>query len=272
MLKGQDGRCCCVGSAWGNISVHRLVCAYVFAAVMLVGGAQTAWSQPAATSRQAPPEQAATQATDAGSTVTWMAGAAFASQFIWRGFVLADAPCVQPTASVSLGGVTVTSWANLITTGTSQGWSEHDLFVDYTREAGAWQFSAGYINYYFPTEHDAHFSHEFYASVGYSGPLNPSVGVFYDVLAGDGTYVSAGISQTFPLGKSRWTATPAATLGYNDHQWVDGSGWSDLNLGVTLALPPGSHVDVEGSFNYSKSLHAEWFPSRAYVSVSLTVH
>ena len=102
--------------------------------------------------------------------------------------------------------------------------------------------------------------------------LNPFVRVYHDVKLGDGTYVGVGVSQAFPLGGSKWSATPAVTLGYNNHQWVAGSGWSDLSLGVTLALPPGTHLDVAGSFNYSKSLHAEWFPSRAYVGVTVTVH
>jgi hypothetical protein len=191
---------------------------------------------------------------------------------MWRGFVLADAPCVQPTAGVKIGNFTATSWVNLIASGSSQGWSEHDLILDYTQEAGVWTLSAGYTNYYFRTVETGRVSHEFYAGAAFGGPLSPFVRVYHDVQEGRGTYVSTGVSQAFPIGASKWSATPAVTLGYNNHQWVTGSGWSDLNLGITLALPPGSHVDVAGSFNYSKSLKAEWFPSRAYFGLTVTVH
>ncbi|MCX6537695.1 MAG: hypothetical protein NT151_01980 [Acidobacteria bacterium] len=185
---------------------------------------------------------------------------------------MADAPSAQPTAWMTIGNITATSWVNLIANGASQGWSEHDLTIDYTREAGAWELSAGYTCYYFPTVQTGRVSHEFYVGAAFSGPLNPLVTVYHDIKVGDGTYVSTGVSQAFPLGASKWSATPAVTLGYNNHQWVVGSGWSDLNLGVTLALPPGSHVEVAGSFNYSKSLRTEWFPSRAYFGLTVTVH
>jgi len=214
----------------------------------------------------------APQAGGADRAVTWGAGATLTSAFVWRGFVLENSPCVQPSVSVSFAHFTASSWVNLITHGASQVWSEHDLGISYARDVDDWEFSAGYTQYYFPTVHDAHMSHEFYVGAAYSGPLNPFVKVFHDVKVGDGTYVSTGVSQELPLGKSKWSVTPAVTLGYNNHQWVAGSGWSDLNLGVAVSLPPGNHVDVTGSINYSKSLRSEWFPSRAYVSLTVAVH
>ena len=251
--------------------MHGCLWAVALATVVALGGGQTAWAQLAATQ---PPAQGApsTQATSAEPTVTWSAGATFTSIFVWRGFVVADAPSVQPSASMKIGNITATSWVNLIANGASRGWSEHDLIIDYTREAGAWTLSAGYTCYYFPTAETGRVSHEFYAGAAFSAPLNPSIRVYRDVTVGDGTYVSSGVSQALPLGDSKWSATPAVTLGYNNHLYVTGSGWSDLNLGVTLARPAGSHVDVAGSFNYSQSLHTEWFPSRAYFGVTVTVH
>jgi hypothetical protein len=242
------------------------------AIVMVLGAEQTAWTRPAAAAQLPASEPPSAQAPGPGPTVTWSAGTSVVSAFVWRGFVVADAPCVQPTAGIRIGNITATSWVNLIANGESQGWSEHDLIIDYTRAAGAWKLSAGYTNYYFPTAETGSVMHEFYVGAAYSGPTNPSVRVYQDVKVGDGTYVSVGVSQAFPLGASKWTATPAATLGYNNHQFVAGSGWSDLNLGVTVAVPASSHVDVAGSVNYSKSLRTEWFPSRAYVGLTVTVH
>ena len=254
--------------------MHRDLLVVALTTVMILGAGQAAWTQPTGTAAQLPaPAPTSTPATDAEPAVTWSAGATLASAFVWRGFVVADAPCVQPTASVKIGNVTATSWVNVIASGTSRGWSEHDFIIDYTREAGAWTLSLGYTNYYFATaEPGSSFTHEFYAGATLSVPLNPFVRVYHDVKLGDGTYVGVGVSQAFPLGGSKWSAAPTVTLGYNNHQWVAGSGWSDLNLGVTLALPPGGHLNVAGSFNYSQSLRTEWFPSRAYFGLTVTVH
>jgi hypothetical protein len=253
----------------GASRMHRSLWTVALAAVLILGGDRNSWA------RQLPSAQGATPAestTARAPLVTWSAGATFTSAFVWRGLVLADAPSVQPSASITIGGFTATSWVNLSAHGPLQGWSEHDLVVDYTHETGPWTLSVGYTNYYFPkTESGRFFTHEFYGIAALAIPLNPSVKVYHDVTLGRGTYVSAGVSQTLPLGSSKWSATPAVTLGYNNHQWVAGSGWSDLNLGLTLARPAGSHLDIAGSFNYSKSFHPEWFPSRAYVGVTVAV-
>jgi hypothetical protein len=250
---------------------HR-ACGCVFAAIVMLGVASAAWSQPYTGAQSPPPDLVSAQEPVPAPKVTWNAGAAFTSLYVWRGFVVADTPCVQPMASVSIGSLTATSWVNLIINGSSQGWSEHNLIIDYTGEAGPWLFSAGYTNFYFPTQHNAHASNEFYAGAGYSGPLNVLVRIYHDIQRGDGTYLSAGVSRTVSRGASRWSVTPAVTLGYNHHQWVEGSGWSDLNVSVTLSLPLGSHADVAGALNHSRSLHADWFPSRTYASMTVTLH
>ena len=206
------------------------------------------------------------------SSATWTGGVAQASAYVWRGFVIEDRPCIQPTASVQVGHLTVTSWFNLIADAGAKIWSEHDLTVDYSRSFGDWKLSAGYTNYFFPSADSERVSHEFYAGAAWSGPLNPSVRVYQDVTHGNGTYVSLGVSQTIELGSSKISATPAVALSYNNHQWVAESGWSDLNLGVTIAYPLSERVDLSGAFNYSKSLRTAWFPSRAYATLTVSLH
>jgi len=243
--------------------------AIAIVAMAQVSLAQTAAAPVAVSTAQASPVP---DAAAADPVVEWGASIPFVSAYVWRGFVVADAACFQPTASVAVRGLTITTWFNVIAGSDDAGWSEHDLIVDYTLPVGGWTVSAGYTNYYFPTITDGKVSNEFYGGVGWSGLLSPTVTIYQDVSVGAGTYLSAGVSQSFPVSKSGITIAPAATIGYNHHQWVAGTGWSDLNVGVTVTLPAGKHVDIAASFNYSKSLQPDWFPSRGYSGITFVVH
>lgn len=244
------------------------------AILVTVGAAQPSLAQ----SGPAPASTAVTQVSPPADEpasrapfVGWSASATFVSVYMWRGFVVADAPNLQPTASATFGDLTVTSWVNVITAGSTTGWSEHDLTVDYTRGSGAWKMSAGYANDFFPTRTEGRVSNEFYGGLAWSGVLSPMLKVYQDVSVGNGTYVSAGVSQVFPLAHSGISLSPAVTIGYNHHQWVTGSGWSDLNVGLTVSLPINAHTDVSASFNYSKSFQPDWFPSRGYSGITIAV-
>ena len=246
----------------------------VLAALAIASAAQPVLAQPAPGPVGAPTAapSSAPEAAAPAPVVGWGASIPFVSAYVWRGFVVTDAACFQPTAFVSARGLTITTWFNVIASSDDAGWSEHDLVIDYTKPVGAWKLSAGYTNYYFPTVTDGHISNEFYGGVGWSGLLSPTLKVYQDVSVGNGTYVSAGVSQSVALGTSKLTMTPAMTLGYNNHHWVSESGWSDLNLGVTLTLPAGTHMDIAASFNYSKSFQPGWFPSRGYAGITFVVH
>jgi hypothetical protein len=109
-----------------------------------------------------------------------------------------------------------------------------------------------------------------FVGAAWSGPLSPTLRVYADVHEGSGTYVSAGVSHTLTIGSV--AMTPSATLGYNHQQWVAGSGLSDLLLGVQLALPSVSrHLSIAPFVTYSKSLHEDWFPSKAFAGATISV-
>jgi hypothetical protein len=194
------------------------------------------------------------------------------SAFVWRGWVVADGVCVQPSVWVEAGALTLTSWANLLPRTEGDVFREHDLTLDYTRSVGRLELSAGYINYFFASNDVGRWSNEFYVGAAVPGPLNPSVRVYQDVHQGSGTYVNVGVRHEVATGVKGLSLTPSATLGYNNGQWVEGSGWSDLNVGVLIALPLGRHVDASASVNYSRSLNEDWFPSKAWGGLTVTVH
>jgi len=200
------------------------------------------------------------------------ASVAVVSAFVWRGWVLADGVCVQPSVWVEAGGLTLTSWVNVWPHNGGDAFTEHDLTLDYTRSVGRWELSAGYINYLFASNDVGRWSNEFYAGAAVPGPLNPSVRVYQDIHKGSGTYVSVGVSHEVAMGAKGLSLTPSAVLGYNSRQWVEGSGWSDLSVGVLIALPLGRHVDASASVNYSRSLNEVWFPSKTWGGFALAVH
>jgi len=221
------------------------------------------------------PVPALAQSAEGGGTarVPLTAGASVSavSAYVWRGFTLVDEPSYQPTAWAAMGNLTVSSWFSLSAPAEAQGSvDEHDLSIDYTRSVGAVRLSVGYINYFFPTAETGRFSDEFYAGIARPGLLNPFVKVFADVHQGSGTYVSGGVSHSVAVASV--SLTPTLALGYNHQQWVEGSGFSDLNVGVQAAwTSPGGRLAVAPFVNYSRSFNAEWFPSKAYGGVTVTV-
>jgi hypothetical protein len=200
------------------------------------------------------------------------ASATVVSAFVWRGWVVADGVCVQPSVWVEARGLTLTSWVNVRPHDEGDAFTEHDLTLDYTRSVGRWQLSAGYINYFFASNDVGRWSNEFYVGAAVPGPLNPSVRVHQDVHQGSGTYVSVGVSHEVAIGVKGLSLSPSAVLGYNNGQWVEGSGWSDLNMGVLIALPLGRHVEASASVHYSRSLNEDWFPSKAWGGLTVSVH
>lgn len=50
---------------------------------------------------------------------------------------------------------------------------------------------------------------------------------------GDGSYAVLAFSREF-AGRRNYTV--GTSIGYNDHQWTTGTGWSDWNLSVSTPL------------------------------------
>jgi len=242
----------------------RLMVATVIVAVMsLVFGAG---GSAAAQSASAEGQAASPPAVSVGASTTVV------SAYVWRGWVVADEICMQPSAWIKARGLTISAWGNVWPHNEGDSFTEHDLTVDYTRAAGRWQLSAGYINYFFSSLDSGRWSNELYVGAAIPGPLNPSLRVYQDVHQGSGTYVSFGVSHGATVGSKGLSITPSAVLGYNNNQWVDGSGWSDVSVGAVVAFPLNGHVDASASMNYSRSLNKDWFPSKAWGGVTVSVH
>jgi len=84
-----------------------------------------------------------------------------------------------------------------------------------------------------------HTTQEFYISAGLPKlPLAPNLTVYYDVANGDGVYVSLGVGHSIALSE-KLTLDLGAALGYNGKQWIEKSGFSDLNFNMTIPFKVG---------------------------------
>jgi hypothetical protein len=200
----------------------------------------------------------------------WMA----TNAYIWRGFVPNDSFSVQPNNWIKFGDVTVTSWMNIARRHVEgRPITEHDLTVDYSKARGAFTWSAGWINYTFPELEEGRYSNEVYVGLAHASYLNPSVRVYQDVHEGTGTYLNVAISHAYPLMRQDVSLTPSVALGYNHHQWIDVSTFSDLNIGLRLTLPtPVRRLSVAPFVNHSRSLDSSVIDSRTYGGLVLAVH
>ena len=231
------------------------------------GTGTPALQTPATTAQDVP--QPATEPEWRWRFVTVGADLTLTSAFVWRGFVLHDNPCLQPDLWVTLGDLTVTSWVNVRSgVADDNNVNEHDFTIDYSRDVRRLTLAAGYTNYRFFGNASGN-SNEFYAGVRADLILQPGVQVFRDVGEGTGTYVSFSAQHEWPIG-GRITGTAQAAVGYNDHLYIDGSGFSDVAITLGIALPIRSaRAALQPTLTYSRSLMPGRFPSRLFGGLSV---
>jgi hypothetical protein len=196
----------------------------------------------------------------------------FTSAYVWRGLVWGDYLNVQPSLSLAVGPVTVTSWGNV--NGESKDdlfLDEHDLIVEYSHAVGAASVTVAWTNYFFPKDDVARHANEFSATIGLGGYLNPEL-LLSHMTAEDthGNYVQAGVSHEYAVGSGGISLTPTITLGYNAHQWSERRGFSAVSAGVTGTIPTTvPHVVLRPFVFYSHGFDDAWFPKKVYGGLSL---
>lgn len=170
-------------------------------------------------------------------------GLDFNSRYIWRGFDLNpdNKPVLQPSVTVGLGdtGLAVNFWGSYSFENKELHEADITLSYDMTHLENV-SLSVGFIHYgwYFSEgfKFKDHTTQEIYVTVGLSKvPFSPSFSLYYDINNGDGLYASMGIGHGLKLSDTV-TLDLSASIGYNGGQWIEGSGFSDLNVGVSCPL------------------------------------
>lgn len=183
----------------------------------------------------------------------------YVSKYIWRGWDLAPSnePAVQGGVSIAWpSGVAVDVWGSYAMDNDPQI-DELDYTLSYASMISKYaEFSIGYTHYTFPSTVSAAEtqteSNE--AFIGLAWPeafMGPSLTIYHDWEAGNGTYYFLGAGTEFTLGTEESTPPLAFSLGvgYNDDQWGTVSGISDIDLGFSMTFTTGS-VDITPSINY----------------------
>ena len=187
----------------------------------------------------------------------------FNSKYIWRVQKLNDDAVFQPGISVTFDKFTAGIWGNVDTTdytGNSGEFTEYDYSLDYTTSvADGIDLSLGVINYYFPGIPS---TTELYWGFSFDLPLSPSVTVYHDVDAINGTYVSCGVSHSvekiaelssdMPIGMEIGTSLGWGSTSYNTDYWgtpATSSGLNDLTVGLSFPVTVGKWT-VSPSVNY----------------------
>ncbi|HSQ35511.1 MAG TPA: TorF family putative porin [Candidatus Binatia bacterium] len=172
------------------------------------------------------------------------------SRYVWRGFDLLpdNHAAIQPSFTVDLGksGFSITIWSSfaLAQRGTFKTTDEIDITFAYDfRMPEGWEMSAGFIDYNYFFADNFNFkdnsTQEIFAVVAKTDlPLSPRLSVYYDFNLGSGLYVTLGGSHELKVNE-KMSLEAGGLIGFNSSQYIDKTGFSDIDLYVKLPLTLG---------------------------------
>ena len=94
------------------------------------------------------------------------------NRYVWRGFDFGDSPSIQPSLSLSASNFSLGVWGSFATTGhgSTEPYSETDLYASYAIPVNTGSVSLGVTDYFFPYLTPDYFNyannHQFEANVG----------------------------------------------------------------------------------------------------------
>jgi len=189
------------------------------------------------------------------------------SRYIWRGFDLLpdNHMAIQPSVSIELGksGFTLDVWSSFALANRCdfKYSDEIDLTLsyDFTMPEG-WELSLGFTHYGYWFAQDFSFkdstSQEIFAAVARTDlPLSPQLSIYYDFNLGSGVYVTleGGIEKEL---SEKVSLEAGALVGFNSRQYIEGTGFSDIDLWIKAPLSLG-RVELTPSLNVMIPLRDE---------------
>jgi len=178
------------------------------------------------------------------------------SRYVWRGQYLDRKSVFEPGVSITANGLTVGYWSNWdVTSNDPIDSGESDYYLSYAYTIDNITLSAGHTWYGYPGTGTS--SKEFYFSAAWNVFLTPTIAVYHDYEdgrkfgKGDSDYFDLTLSQTEDLYKPYGiTYTIGGTIGYVDHQWVDGTGWH-FTPTLAINLPVNKNMTVSPTVGYN---------------------
>ncbi|MBN2331658.1 MAG: MipA/OmpV family protein [Deltaproteobacteria bacterium] len=198
------------------------------------------------------------------------------SKYIWRGLEVNEEFVLQPSLTAGYGGFSFNIWGNMDLTSFGEDecvytsgcddrsgqFTEIDLTMDYTHSWDAFTLGVGIIAYEFPNWEASEDTHEFYVSGAVDTLLQPSLTIYYDFDEVEGLYASFGIGHSFAINE-KLALDLSASVGYADGDYneayfgVDDSGFVDLSVGVSLAIPVGDMVTITPMLSYTSLINSD---------------
>jgi opacity protein-like surface antigen len=190
------------------------------------------------------------------------------SAYVWRGITFNDGLVVQPSVNVAAGnGFNLNVWGNLDVDDyddalDSGEFSEVDLTMSYTHQAGPVALTAGYIEYLFPTTAagGVEGTRELYLDISGAPADGFSVGLtsYYDFDEVDDFYLNPYIGYGMEL-MPKLSMSLRAGAGYAGEDFaaayggVD-SGFFDYTLSAGLTYAAMDNVSLSGRVAYTDSI------------------
>ncbi len=203
-----------------------------------------------------------------GSAVAVEASVDIAAKYVWRGLLLTDDPVVQPSVTLSVGGLSLNIWGSIDTTDINEAGGENYRLqeVDYTLSYGfsvseKLGMAVGIIHYDFPgTVFDS--TREVFVSAGLDTFLSPSLAVYYDIDESDGLYINASVSHSVDL-TERLALGLSAAVGWGDDKnnafyfGPDKSGLADLALSASLDYAVSANLAMSFYLRYTEIIDSD---------------
>jgi hypothetical protein len=189
------------------------------------------------------------------------------SRYVWRGFDLLpdNHPAIQPSLSLDLGqsGFSLNIWGSFALARRREFRSsdEIDVTLSYAfKMPEGWELTAGFTQYGYGFADGFKFedntSQEVNATVTKPDlPLSPQFSVYYDFNLGSGLYVTLGGSHELKVDE-KMSLEAGGLIGFNSRQYIDKTGFSNIDLYVKLPLTMGK-LTLTPSFNVMIPLLAE---------------
>ena len=178
------------------------------------------------------------------------------SRYVWRGYAFSDDSIViQPSATVSYGGFGFNLWGNLDRDDANydgMSFNEIDMTLSYDWSFDKLGIGLGYI--YYGLEGDD--SQEFYVSFSYDTILSPSLTIYRDFDAFEGTYYSLGIGHSIAI-TDELSLDLSGAIGYYDLDDVDYSELHDGTIGASMTFPINDYISITPSLTYTFGLSSE---------------
>ena len=202
------------------------------------------------------------------------------SKYVWRGFELSDGSMViQPSMTVGYKGFAANFWGNLdtdqdkdmYTEGDTMNWNETDFTLSYDGSFDMFDYGVGYI--YYDLQDGLSDTQEVYVSATLNTFLSPTLTIYRDIDAGPSTYVTLGVSHSFPV-----TEKYALDLGFEASYYnfddgddmpdpddvkkgdPDPDGYSALHTGLisaSMTFPVGKYFSITPEIYYSFPLSSD---------------